>query len=382
MIVLRLVRAGGDLDGLLLHQQSSDRAWRTDAPAPPRPASPSDRWHRPAAPPSERCRSTPAASVIWVTTFPARAAIPPSTDISRLLPAAVRFTSAIFMVMGGMVPMVMLYLAQLPTVILERSVAIGVGGPWVICADAAVGEPTATATIEATKRRASKAWGTMHAAEHRRRPERRPSGEPGTSGTGHRRKRGRRSPDQTEPGGEVAGQHALEHPEADEDEADGHEPLERQADEVDRHLRRRARHQAERQVGQPERHDDRRRQGHARGDEARRRGGHDRRRLSRRAGVEPTADGQHAVAVEERLAETRDAADLKEDDRRQQEVQHAERARALLGRRDQDLGDVGPAQGVGEPPGDLGGAKGGVGHEPQTEPDQHLAREQQRQRRR
>ena len=68
--------------------------------------------------------------------------------------------------------------------------------------------------------------------------------------------------------------------------------------------------------------------------------GHDGRRASRRAGVEAAADREHAVAVEERLAEARDAADLQEDDRRQQEVEDAERARALLGGRDQDLGDV------------------------------------------
>src|SRR3954471_19494919 len=105
--------------------------------------------------------------------------MPPSTDISRLLPAAVRFTSAIFMVMGGMVPMVMLYLAQLPTVILERSVAIGVGGPWVICADAVVGETTATATIEATNRRATRrgercrrrSIGDVRSGVHRANPE-------------------------------------------------------------------------------------------------------------------------------------------------------------------------------------------------------------------
>ena len=212
-----------------------------------------------------------------MTTFPALAAIPPSTDISSVLPAAVRFTSAIFMVMGGMVPMVMLYLAQLPTATLERSVAIGVGGPWVICAEATAGETTATAAIEVTKTRARRRGERCMRRSIGDVPERRPSGEPGTGWNhGHRRNEAVVRPTRRSQAAKSPASTALEHPQADEDEADRHQPLERQADEVDRHLRRRAGHQAERQVGQPERHDDGRRQRHARGDEARRRGGHHR----------------------------------------------------------------------------------------------------------
>ena len=71
----------------------------------------------------------------------------------------------------------------------------------------------------------------------------------------------------------------------------------------------------------------------------------------------PPPIGQRLVARQQRLDQARHAADLQEHDRRQQQVEHAERAGALLGGRDQDLGDVGAAQRVAQAAGDLGGAK-------------------------
>src|SRR5665213_105431 len=83
--------------------------------------------------------------VTWVTTLPILADIPPSTDISMVLPAAPLPTSAIFIVMGGSDPTIIEYCAQLPVGTLARSVTIGVGGPWPNCADATAGARSAKA---------------------------------------------------------------------------------------------------------------------------------------------------------------------------------------------------------------------------------------------
>src|SRR5579871_5125138 len=96
---------------------------------------------------------SPGESVIWVTTLPALATRPPSTDISSVLPAGVRLTRAIFVDIGGIASIVVLYLAQLPRAILERSTARGVGGPGDICAEATAGKrPRATVRARRARR--------------------------------------------------------------------------------------------------------------------------------------------------------------------------------------------------------------------------------------
>ena len=82
--------------------------------------------------------------VIWVIILPpVRAAMPPSIEVSIVLPAAPRLTRPSFIVIGPIVPTVTVYCAALPTGTLARSTASGVGGPCAICAEADRGSASA-----------------------------------------------------------------------------------------------------------------------------------------------------------------------------------------------------------------------------------------------
>ena len=90
--------------------------------------------------PTRPALSFPGATIMSVSTFPPTIAIiPPSIDVSIVLPAAPRATSAMREVIGGLGPNVTSYSAQLPTGTFSRSTATGIGGPCPGCwASAAV----------------------------------------------------------------------------------------------------------------------------------------------------------------------------------------------------------------------------------------------------
>ena len=85
------------------------------------------------------------------------------------------------------------------------------------------------------------------------------------------------------------------------------------------------------------------------------------------------------VAREQRLEQARDAAELEEDQRREQEIERADRARALVRRGHEDLGERSAPQDVDEPARRLGRAEGEGHDEPQPETHDELAGEHEHQ---